>query len=75
MRSLTMRLLILVLMVGFLVLSSMGHSEARGCNNFCWRSCNDQFNECLNNNSYETCCGQFNQCITSCGTSCIQCQQ
>ncbi len=75
MRSLTMRLLILVLMVGFLVLSSVGHSEARACNNFCWRSCNTQFSACLNNNPYEVCCGEFNQCIQTCGTSCIQCQQ
>ena len=74
MRHLKLRLLVLVVMFGFLLFSGTQQSEASGCNFSCFRLCNDQFNLCMSENPYYICCGQYNQCVASCGT-CIQCQE
>jgi len=75
MRNLAIRLLVLLVMVGFLISASTTQSAPLNCNFFCYRNCEDQFHECMNNNPYYICCGEFNQCIQFCGTSCIQCEQ
>ena len=68
----SLRLLVLLVMVGFLIFASTPQSEAGSCNWICARACNEQFNACQDD--YATCCGEYNYCIQHCGTSCIQCQ-
>jgi hypothetical protein len=75
MRKLMVKILVLVVMIGFLISANTSQSAPLNCNWICWRGCNDQFNECLNNFDYFTCCGEFNSCITTCGTSCVRCEQ
>jgi hypothetical protein len=78
MQHLKFRVLVLLVLVGFLLSANMSQpvqSAPVNCNWFCYRDCEDQFHACMNNNPYYICCGEFNQCIQSCGTSCFQCEQ
>lgn len=76
MRHLTFRVLILLLMVGFLTFSNTGKSQAVACNGSCYQSCYNEYTACINlygSGGFFYCCEEFNACHEACGT-CPPCE-
>jgi hypothetical protein len=72
MRRLIFRVLVLLLMVGFLIFAPTRKSEAVSCDGSCYQACYAQYRECLLTNAAGDCCLEFNECHQACGT-CVKC--
>jgi hypothetical protein len=72
MRHLMLRVLVLLLMVGFLIFAPLPESKTDSCVSPCYQSCISQFRECSKTEDNITCCILVNQCMEECG-SCRLC--
>jgi hypothetical protein len=69
MQHLTIRLLVLLVMIGFLVFSSMTTSKAGACDGACRQACWVIYEPCLahGQGDFFQCCMEYNACLQDCG--------